>query len=410
MRKLIFVLIFIFTISVLWINFKLYSENFTTEEKRKDIILQLNFIGTELKSNNLGNRMQEVFPEGFVFTNALYGLSWCELANSDATDSELKSKALKEAIFAYNEINSDEAKSIFDSHLTPENGIYYVGWKNYLLSNILKLDTTFADFSRLKTTFSEQCNIINEALKQSNSPYLQSYDSQSWAADMFLAMASLKNHDNIFKPKYENEISEWIKNAKNKLDPKTKLIPHKVNSRTGATVEGARGSSISLIIRLLAEIEPNFAKEQYELYKTYFVTTTFGLPSIIEYPKGQSGDGDIDSGPVIFGVGFSGTIVSIGTFAKLGNFDLAEQQYKTINAFGFGNKSENGKKYVFGLMPIADAFIAWGRATELNIKNTTKPASITWRVKFHLISIVVLLILWTILYSKSILTKWRNSK
>lgn len=408
MRKLILGLLFIFTIILVWINVKLYSDNFTSEEKRKDIILQLNFIGTELKSNNLGNRMQEIFPEGFVFTNALYGLSWCELANSDTTNYELKSKALKEAIFAYNEINSDKARSIFDSQLKPENGIFYLGWNNYLLSNILKLDTTFAEFGRFKTIFTEQCEIINEALKENKSPYLQSYTNQSWPADMFVAMASINNFDKIFIPKYENLIFNWIAKVKYNLDPKTNLIPHKVNSHTAATLEGARGSSISLIIRLLAEIDPKFAKEQFELYKTNFVTTTFGLPSISEYPKGQFGNGDIDSGPVIFGVGFSGTIVSIGTFSKLGYLGLAERQYKTINTFGFGNKSENKKKYLFGLMPIADAFIAWGRATELNNQNLRKPTSFTWRVKFHVISILVLISLWTLLYSKSLLTKYGN--
>ncbi len=406
MRKLIFGLIFIFTLIVFWLNCKLYSENFTYTEKQNDIIRQLNFIETELKSNNLGDRMQEVFPEGFVFTNALYGLSWCELANSNSTN-KFKSKALNEALFAYNEINSEKAKSIFESHLTPENGIYYVGWKNYLLSKILKLDTTFAEFVKYKNAFTDHCEIINEALKNSNSPYLQSYDNQSWPADMFVAMASIKNHDNIFKPKYENEINDWIKNVKNKLDPITKMVPHKANSRTGETLEGARGSSISLIIRLLAEVDSGFAKDQYELYKTYFVSTTFGLPSISEYPKGQSGDGDIDSGPVILGVGFSGTIVSIGTFSILGDYDLAEKQYKTVNAFGFVNKTENEKKYVFGLIPIADAFIAWGRASELNNRKSIKSASITWRFKFHIISILVLLILWTLLYSKSILMKWK---
>lgn len=84
MRKIIFGLIFIITIALLWINFKLHAENFSTNEKQKDIILQLNFIGSELNYNNLGNRMQELFPEGFVFINALYGLAWCELAISDS--------------------------------------------------------------------------------------------------------------------------------------------------------------------------------------------------------------------------------------------------------------------------------------------------------------------------------------
>jgi hypothetical protein len=409
MRKLFFGLISILTIFIFWINFKLYSENFTINEKRDDILLQLNFIGSELKTNNLGSRMQEIFPEGFVFTNALYGLAWCELATSDATkDKNLKRKALTEALFAYNEIDSDDAKSMFSAYLTPEYGIYYIGWKNYLLSNILKLDTTFSDFRRYKNTFSNQCEIIKNALIQSESPFLQSYQNQSWPADMFVAMSSINNYDKIFAAKYENEVKEWIKNVRNNLDSTTNMIPHQTDSRTGRTLEGAKGSSSSLMIRLLFDMDSVFAKEQYGLYKSNFVTKTFGLPSVREYPNGQIGKGDIDSGPVIFGVGFSATIVSIGTFSKLGDLDLAEQQYKTINAFGFASKTNNEKKYIFELMPIADAFIAWGRATELNCNNSTKATSITWRIMFHLISIMVLFILWTLLYSKNILTKWRK--
>lgn len=406
MKKLFFVLILILTLTILWINFKLYSGNFTANEKRTDIVLQLNFLETELKANNLGERMQEIFPEGFVFTNALYGLSWCELAVSDSiNDDNLKGKALKEALFAFSEINSDKAKSIFDNHLMPENGIYYLGWNNYLLSKILLLDTNFTDYDKYKTIFINQCEIINVALKRSSSPYLQSYSGQSWPADMFVAMASIKNYDKIYNPKYEGNINKWIKDVKYRLDPKTKMIPHKVNSITGSTIEGARGSSISLIIRLLSEIDPYVAKEQYELYKTNFVTETFGLPSISEYPKGQRGEGDIDSGPVIFGVGFSGTIVSIGTFSAVGEVDLAQRQYKTINAFGLENKLKNEKKYIFGLLPIADAFIAWGRASELNSVNLKKPTSNLWRMKFYMISIFILTVLWLLFYFKNLLVK-----
>jgi hypothetical protein len=381
----------------------------TNADKQNDIIGQLNFIGKGLRSNNLGKQMQKIFPEGFVFINALYGLSWCELAISDSTkDKKLIEKAISEALFAYNEINSDKAKAIFDSNLIPENGIYYLGWNNYLLSKILQIDTTFVDFGQYKNTFIDQCQTINKALNQSKSPYLQSYNNQTWPADMFVAMASIKNHDRIFIPKYENEINDWIKKVQNRLDPITKMVSHQVDSRTGARLEGVRGSSISLIIRLLSEIDPSFAKEQYKLYKANFVTTTFGLPSISEYPKGQGGKADIDSGPVVFGVGFSGTIVSIGTFAKLGDLALAQQQYQTINAFGFGYTSKNEKKYLFGLMPIADAFIAWGRATELNCKNSVEQSSITWRVKFHVISMIVLTILWLFLYPERIFAKLKN--
>ncbi|MBL0083147.1 MAG: hypothetical protein IPP37_12265 [Saprospiraceae bacterium] len=129
------------------------------------------------------------------------------------------------------------------------------------------------------------------------------------------------------------------------------------------------------------------AKEQYKHYQTHFVGTTFGLLSVSEYPNGHSGDGDIDSGPVIFGVGFAATIVSIGTHAALGNIRSADDQFNTINAFGFPFQSSNTKSYLFGQLPIADAFIAWSLCGNLMTELTALP----FRTPFHLLSLFFIL-------------------
>ncbi len=392
--KLLFGLIFTtITILIIYLNVKLYTDNFTKDEKVKDIQLQLNFLGKELKENQLGERMQNIFPEGFVFTNVLYGLSWCELGLADSNLTN-KNFALEEALYAYNQINSSKAKSIFDQTLEPENGIFYVGWSNYLLSKILLLDSNFNESDNYKSEYIKNCNLIVRAYKQSSSPFLQSYQDQAWPADMCVAMASLKNFEKFYDNRFHSIITAWVEQVKLKVDPITKLIPHKVNATDGTTIEGARGCSISLILRLLSEIDQDFSIEQYGLYKKNFVSTTFGLPSILEYPLGKSGKGDIDSGPVIMGVGFSGTIVSIGTFAAMGDFELAENQYKTINTFGLGLKNKEMKKFIFGQMPIADAFIAWSRTSELKNITTNIEFLNLWAIKFHLISACTILGFW----------------
>lgn len=403
MIKYFFLLIIsLFTAFILLINFQLYSENETITEKRADIINQLNFLESELKDENLGNRMQEIFPEGFVFIHVLYGLSWCELALSDSIkDPVFQKKALSEALFAFNKINSEHARSTFDQSISPEYGIFYCGWKNYLLSKILMCDTTFPEHSSYIETYRAQCINISNAIIVSGSPFLQSYKSQSWPADMLTAMASLSNHDRIFNQKYQKVISNWIQKILVKTDPQTHLIPHKTNSETGNTLEGARGSSQSLILRLLYEIDPATAKKQYQIFKPNFITTTFGLPSLREYPKGMHGTGDIDSGPVIFGVSFSGTIVMIGTYAILENHSHAELQYKTVNAFGFGYTDESQKKYLAGYLPVADAFIAWGRASSLNYCNEPY-INETKSYKFLFLSLTLILACWAALFHKSL--------
>jgi hypothetical protein len=387
------------------INFKLYPAD--KADSKKDIGLHLNFLESELKHNNLGNKMQEIFPEGFVFVNALYGLAWCEYGMADSNPS-VRKKALNEALFSYDQISSEKAKSIFETGLIPEHGIFYTGWNNYLLSKILLLDSGFANSTEYKNIFQKQCNSISVAFMDSKTPFLESYSSQCWPADNCVALASLSNHDKIFTPKYAAMLADWINRVRQKLDSRTRLIPHKVNSTTGEKIEGARGCSISLILRLLSEIDLPFAKEQFVHYRENFVTTTFGLPSIREYPVGLDGYGDVDSGPVIFGVGFAGTLVSIGTFSALGDNLSAEHQYETIHAFGFSCKNADSKKYLFGQLPIADAFISWGRSTCLNHNERINSTSTFWRLKFHLISILIIAILSLPFYLHKIILVFRN--
>lgn len=392
------------TILIAWLNTKLYTDNFNREERKKDIILQLNYLGKELKFNHLGERMQSIFPEGFLFTNVLYGLSWCEVGLADTTLST-KTTALHEALYAYDQISSTKAKSLFDPTLHPENGIFYLGWNNYLLSKLLQLDSSYNGNKYYKNIYNRNCELIVDALTHSSSPFLQSYQYQAWPADMCVAMASLSNYEKINDKRYHTVITNWVTEIKSKVDPRTKLIPHKVHPDNGETIEGARGCSISLILRLLSEIDADFSKDQYALYKKNFISTTFGLPSISEYPAGLCGTGDIDSGPVIFGVGFAGTIVSIGTFSVMGDYEAAEKQYKTINAFGFSTKDPDIKKFALGKMPIADAFIAWSRTAELHDTSRFIMTSNFWAYKFHFISFFIVLVLWALFYHKIIFKK-----
>jgi len=400
MRYILIFILSLFTILIFWINFQLNTNTQTRSEQKEDIRLQLHFLETELKQNNLGERMQHLFPEGYVFIHALYGLSWCELALADSLhDKKLKEKAIHEALYAFDQINSEKAASNFPIDLTPENGIFYCGWRNYLLSKILSVDRTFKKHEAYQKIFQIQSDSIVNALRESNSPYLESYNGDVWPADMFVAMTSLSNYDKIYTPRFRSDIQSWLQLVKKKLDPATRMIPHKVDSETAKTIEGARGCSIGLSLRMLAEIDTAFGFEQFNLAKTNFITTKFGLPAVREYPQGKFGIGDVDSGPVILGVGFSATIVMIGTMSMYNDKVLADQQYKTIHAFGFATQNNQEKKYLFGALPMADAFIAWGRSTDLNCKSTHPTVSSNnWLLTFQLISVLVVLIIWMPIY------------
>lgn len=410
MRYFSFLLLLVLSTLLILINRKLFSTPVHQVIDKADVILELNYLERQLKEEDLAEKMQGVFPEGVVFVNALYGLAWCELALAQEEQGPaIKARVLKEALYAYDQVCSEQAKEHFDPYLPIDYGIFYAGWRNYLLSKILQVDTSFTNHSFYIQEFKEQSHLIAQVMKETKSPFLESYFEQAWPADMCVAVASLRGHDQVFAPRYSGLIKQWVQKVEARVDPKTGMIPHKVEKATGKSIESSRGGSMALMLRLLREINPAFAQKQYHLFKDKFVSTALTFPCIREYPKGSFGIGDIDSGPVILGVGFPATLVAVGCLPMFGDQALAAKQYITVNAFGLEQVNEEEKYYLFGALPMADAFIAWSRATGMHYKdeNMTSTADLS-TVKFHLISLSTIVLMWGIYYRKAIIKLFQN--
>ncbi len=381
----------------MYFNLRLYHNPTlnTTLGYNKDVYAQLQHLKTELHDNNAGTKMQQIFPEGFVFINALYALTWCDLVETN-TDSTITKEAITEVDWAISEMLSEYAKSSFNEELPLKYGVFYRGWTNYVIARRINLGTTSKSLIKL---FQQNCGEISTAYQKSESPYLESYYMAAWPADNMLAIASLNLGEQILAGSHSPKsiLPNWLEKVKNLLDDNGR-IPHGVQWETGKTIEASKGNSMSLMLCFLYDIDSSFAKSQFINYKENFLDERLGLPGIREHAKGLAGDGDIDSGPVIWGIGGAASIVGQRTMATYSEWNVYQGLRNSIEAFGAAYTRNGKKKYVFGQMPMADAFIAWSNiaAKESAIKTTSN-----WRWKFQLGSALVLLALFYITKNKS---------
>src|SRR5215207_6236050 len=117
--------------------------------------------------------------------------------------------------------------------------VFYRGWTNWLRGG------------------------LGAAFDASASPYLTAYPGQAWPVDSTVAMASLRLHDTLLPARFGGTVERWLREVRERLDPRTGLLPHRVDPNTGEPVEGARGSSQSVIHRFLIDVDPSFARDQY---------------------------------------------------------------------------------------------------------------------------------------------------
>jgi hypothetical protein len=384
--------IFLFAFWLLYLNCKLFHQpDFSTDVKfeiNSDLLHQLRFLKTEIH-NGAADEMQNDYPEGFLFMNELYGLSWCEVAKEIDPSMDLYKEAHTEIQFAFSEVNSEKGKKVFSKYLPVPYGIFYAGWNNYLLGKKLSIEkSTERDTAEL-SQFNRQCNEIATVLNNPNTPYPESYEYAAWPSDAMVAVASLALERKIEKPKHADDIAHWINRIKTKLDTNG-LIPHSVAYWDGKPEKFAEGNSQCLMLNFLHEIDSVFARQQFQIFKSKFLTTRLGLPAIRQDPEGAEGSGDVDSGPVIFGIGGAASIIGMRTMAIYGDQKTAIGLRNSVDAFGFASTSDGKKKYLFGKFPIADAFIAWSNSAEIS-KNKSLFTNENWRWKFQLYSFLILL-------------------
>lgn len=353
-------------------------------------VAQLRHLAQELKGG-AAEHMQSIYPEGAVFTYSLYGLAWADvLADTPASQAHYQEgvNALDQAIYF---LLSEEARRPFSPDLPLAYGAFYQGWSAYVLGRRLQLGSPESIDSNFIKIFRDKCKLIATAFTATDRPYLSSYSSGTWPADNLLCLAALALHDQLFNPSFDYTLQAWLRRIKAHLDPITGLIPHAYQPNYSGA---ARGSSQSLMLNFLPLIDSTFARSQFDLYQQHFLSYRFGLPGIREYPKGTPGVGDIDSGPILFGIGGAASVVGARTMVMNGACSKHIAIRNSIEGFGVPTRWGSKKKYLGGKLAIADAFIAWSNALSCRCSSTR--ISIPWQ--FHLYSFVLILSLGWLAY------------
>lgn len=328
-----------------------------------DVYAQLQFLKNE-SNNGAAERLQNDYPEGYVLFYAIYGLTWASFIEDIKPENALYNEGIIEIEKALGAVKDSIALSRFQSYLPLEYGAFYRGWTNYLLGKYLVLIPQEQRKTHDVLTFKQNCAEITCAQEKNDHPFLETYSGSSWPADDVVAMASLKLHDKLYDSEYDLIIKKWLIDIQSHLDPDTKLIPHLFDGNTGKILQGARGSSQSLMLPFLFELDNTLAKAHYEIYKSRFLFENYGVCGIYEFPDRAIMEGDLDSGPVIFGLGASATIASQRTFYVFGDRKQSKRIRNQNEIVGFPITINNKKRFLAGKMLMADAFIAWANSLE----------------------------------------------
>ena len=102
------------------------------------------------------------------------------------------------------------------------------------------------------------------------------------------------------------------------------LPAFQAESRSGRIIQGARGCANSGILLFASELDPAVAGRWYDAYEKNFWKDTGWIVGFTEMPLQSQGDFmDVDSGPVVCGIGSVSSAFGIGAAKTVGRIDHA---------------------------------------------------------------------------------------
>ncbi|MEL6771210.1 MAG: hypothetical protein AAFP18_09125 [Bacteroidota bacterium] len=341
--------------------------------------------------------MQRSFPEGYVFTWSLYGLASAQAAQQLPSEDPRRRALLDEARRAVEHLDTDVARAPFPAYLPPEYGAFYASWRTYALATYVRTASPARVEPTLLVRLDRQCQQLASALGRSMTPFLSSYPGLAWPADTAVGIGALGICEQVTDTTYTATIASWVAAARARQDTVWNALAHAANAQTGAPRGGVRGSSLALMSRVLVDADSAFARAQYEALREHFVTSGWGLPGVREYPHGVRGRSDIDSGPIVLGLSGPAVVVAAAAARVHGDDATARTLFALGEAFGLPVEWGGERRYLFGQLPVGEAFLVWARTSPqpAAAASWTRIIPRGWRWPIHLVSVAMLgLLLW----------------
>lgn len=303
------------------------------------------------------DRMQQLFPEGEVFT---VGLTTLATARAAEGSSGAERARLTEEVTAG--VTRLEASDVVDGYGQAgglEHGVFVAGWQLHGRIALARLTQEPRDREAAVTA----ARRILTASELSDRPFLESYPSQIWPVDTIVAMAAVADvNREIGVPHADEVLARW--SARARAHSSDDLLPHQLDP-AGQVLDGPRGSSGALALSFLPSIDADWSRAAWAEFQRRFVTRTLGAVGIREFTQGSHRDGDVDSGPLLCGVSLSASAVGVAAARANGDSELATHLVRQAEIAGVPIEYAGQRRYALGLLPVGDAFLAWARSVPI---------------------------------------------
>lgn len=215
--------------------------------------------------------------------------------------------------------------------LESANGHAYLGYTNLALS-MLRLHQPDTPFAQINDQLTEA---FVRRLEAAPHGIIETYPQEAYPADLAAVVASIGLYDRATGKDHQPLLDSLLRQfQQNWVDSETGLVFQAVNAASGIPTDVPRASGTVLSAYFLSFVDADLAQALFNSVVDSQKVEFSGLVGIREYPVGQEGAGDVDSGELIQGISPSATAFALGGARLVGDRVLYETIYDTIQILG----------------------------------------------------------------------------
>ena len=197
-----------------------------------------------------------------------------------------------------------------------------------------------AEKPEYKPQLAERIALMTQRMRKSPVLCAESYPDECWLFCNTVALAAIRMGDALDGTDHEEFLKSWVRTAKAKLlEPRTRILisAFAVDGTPAPAGPGPEGSSIWMAAHMLEVVDPEFARDQYRRARNALGRRLLGFGYSREWPRGQEGSMDIDSGPVIplFGASASASGLAVLAASAFGDASYLGDLMASLECAGF---------------------------------------------------------------------------
>lgn len=177
---------------------------------------------------------------------------------------------------------------------------------------------------------------------------IETYPRETWPPDVAAVVGSIGLHARATGVDRGALLARWAARFEPCAVDASGLLVQRVATGSCRAVDAPRGSGTAVAAYFLSFATPALARKLYDALVRQAGVEVLGLGGIREYAPGHSGRGDLNAGPILFGISVGATGFALGAARAHGDRDRFVALHRSADLFGIGTSTGDRATFAAG--------------------------------------------------------------